>query len=55
MRTVNSSKYISGFNTLALAVAVDDGRIKNGDVVAMEAIGGGLVWGAALVKFGKPC
>ena len=40
---------------LALAVAVDDGRIKNGDVVAMEAIGGGLVWGAALVKFGKPC
>ena len=40
---------------LALAVAVDDGRIKNGDVLAMEAIGGGLVWGAALVKFGKPC
>jgi 3-oxoacyl-[acyl-carrier-protein] synthase-3 len=39
---------------LALAAAVDDGRIKNGDVVAMEAIGGGLVWGAALVKFGKP-
>jgi 3-oxoacyl-[acyl-carrier-protein] synthase-3 len=39
---------------LALAVAVDDGRIKNGDVVAMEAIGGGLVWGAALVKYGKP-
>ena len=32
---------------LALAVAVDDGRIKNGDVIAMEAIGGGLVWGAA--------
>ena len=40
---------------LALAAAVNDGRIKNGDVVAMEAIGGGLVWGAALVKFGKPC
>ena len=39
---------------LALAVAVEDGRIKNGDVIAMEAIGGGLVWGAALVKFGKP-
>jgi 3-oxoacyl-[acyl-carrier-protein] synthase-3 len=39
---------------LALAAAVDDGRIKNGDVVAMEAIGGGLVWGAALVKFGRP-
>ncbi len=39
---------------LALATAVEDGRIKNGDVLAMEAIGGGLVWGAALVKFGKP-
>jgi len=23
-------------------------------MVAMEAIGGGLVWGAALVKFGRP-
>ena len=39
---------------LALSVAVQDGRIKNGDVVAFEAIGGGLVWGAALVKFGRP-
>ena len=39
---------------LALATAVDDGRIKNGDILAMEAIGGGLVWGALLVKFGRP-
>ena len=39
---------------LALATAVDDGRIKNGDMLAMEAIGGGLVWGAMLVKFGRP-
>jgi len=39
---------------LALATAVDDGRVKNGDILAMEAIGGGLVWGAALVKFGRP-
>ena len=39
---------------LALASAVGDGRIGNGDMVAMEAIGGGLVWGAALVKFGRP-
>ncbi len=39
---------------LALATAVDDGRIKNGDMLAMEAIGGGLVWGALLVKFGRP-
>ena len=39
---------------LALATAVNDGRVKNGDVLAMEAIGGGLVWGATVVKFGIP-
>ena len=39
---------------LALADAVRDGRIKNGPVLALEAIGGGLVWGAALVKYGRP-
>lgn len=36
---------------LALAEAVQDGRIKRGDVVLMEAIGGGLSWGAALVRW----
>lgn len=39
---------------LALSVAVNDGRIKNGQVLAFEAIGGGLVWGAALVRYGRP-
>ena len=39
---------------LALATAVDDGRVQNGHVLALEAIGGGLVWGAALVKYGRP-
>ncbi|MEZ6021910.1 MAG: 3-oxoacyl-[acyl-carrier-protein] synthase III C-terminal domain-containing protein [Hyphomonadaceae bacterium] len=27
-----------------------DGRIKSGDLVLMEALGGGLTWGAALVR-----
>lgn len=36
---------------LALAEAVADGRIKPGDLVLMEAIGGGLTWGAALVRY----
>lgn len=36
---------------LALAEAVGDGRIKKGDLLLLEALGGGLVWGAALVRF----
>jgi 3-oxoacyl-[acyl-carrier-protein] synthase-3 len=36
---------------LALAEAVGDGRIKPGDLVLMEAMGGGLTWGAALVRW----
>jgi len=35
---------------LALDVASRDGRIKKGDLVLMEALGGGLTWGAALVR-----
>ena len=35
---------------LALDAAVRDGRIKPGDLVLMEALGGGLTWGAALVR-----
>ena len=36
---------------LALAEAVHDGRIKRGDLILMEAIGGGLTWGSALVRW----
>ena len=36
---------------LALAEATRDGRIGAGDLVLMEAIGGGLTWGAALARF----
>jgi len=39
---------------LALSAAVGDGRIRDGQVLAFEAIGGGLVWGAALVRYGRP-
>jgi len=39
---------------LALTEAVVDGRVKNGDLVLFEAIGGGLVWGAGLVRIGTP-
>ncbi|WP_298725546.1 beta-ketoacyl-ACP synthase III [uncultured Ferrovibrio sp.] len=36
---------------LALAEAVADGRIKQGQVVLMEAMGGGFTWGSALVRW----
>lgn len=36
---------------LALDTAVRDGRIKDGQLVLMEAMGGGLTWGAALVRW----
>ena len=35
---------------LALDVAVRDGRIKAGDLIVLEAMGGGFTWGASLVR-----
>lgn len=36
---------------LALDVAVRDGRVKKGQLILFEAIGGGMTWGSALVRF----
>lgn len=36
---------------LALAEAVKDGRIKDGQLVLLDAMGGGFTWGAALVRW----
>jgi 3-oxoacyl-[acyl-carrier-protein] synthase-3 len=36
---------------LALDEAVRDGRIKEGDLVMLEAMGGGFTWGSALVRW----
>jgi 3-oxoacyl-[acyl-carrier-protein] synthase III len=36
---------------LALDVAVKDGRIKRGDIVVLEAMGGGFTWGAAVLRY----
>ncbi len=36
---------------LALSVAIADGRIKPGDLVLLEAMGGGFTWGSALVRW----
>src|SRR6202035_2779925 len=36
---------------LALSVAVADGRIKKGNLILLEAMGGGFTWGATLVRW----
>ncbi len=36
---------------LALTVARDDGRIKQGDLVMIEAMGGGFTWASALIRW----
>ena len=36
---------------LALSTAVADGRIRRGDLLLMEGIGGGLAWGSALLRW----
>ncbi|TDJ44984.1 MAG: ketoacyl-ACP synthase III [Gammaproteobacteria bacterium] len=36
---------------MALDVAVRDGRVQRGDMVLLEAFGGGFTWGSALVRY----
>ena len=36
---------------LALDAAVKDGRIKRGDIIVLEAMGGGFTWGAAVLRY----
>jgi 3-oxoacyl-[acyl-carrier-protein] synthase-3 len=35
---------------LALDCAVRDGRIKAGDLIVLEAMGGGFTWGACVLR-----
>jgi len=36
---------------IALDEAVSEGRLKEGDLILMEAFGGGLTWASALVRW----
>ena len=36
---------------LALDAAVRDGRIQRGEILMLEAFGGGFTWGSALIKY----
>ena len=39
---------------LALDYAIADKKIKNGDLIGFQAIGGGLSWGSSIIRFGHP-
>ena len=41
----------SGSIPLALDIAVRDGRIKRGELLLLEAFGGGFTWGSALIRY----
>ena len=61
---VNKNKVISTVanhgNTSAasIPIAIDNaikrGKVKNGNILAFQAIGGGLSWGSLILKIGKP-
>lgn len=36
---------------LAFDIGIRDGRIKRGDIILMEAVGGGFTWGSALLRY----
>jgi len=38
-------------SAVALTEAVEEGRIKKGDIILMDAFGGGLTWGALVIKW----
>ena len=51
---VNVDRYgntSSGSIPLALADAVEDGRLKPGELVLMTGMGAGLTWGSALIEW----
>ncbi len=50
--TVDTHGNTSGASVpLALDTAVKDGRIKRGELLLLEAFGGGFTWGSALIRF----
>ena len=39
---------------LALENAINSNKILNGNLIGLHAIGGGLSWGASIIRIGKP-
>jgi 3-oxoacyl-[acyl-carrier-protein] synthase-3 len=43
-------QYVGGIIPLALDLGIRDGRLKPGELLLLEAFGGGFTWGSALVR-----
>jgi 3-oxoacyl-[acyl-carrier-protein] synthase III len=39
---------------LAMVEAIDDGRIRDGDIVLLAGFGAGMAWASAVIRFGRP-
>ena len=50
-RTMRPANTSAASVPLALDAAVRDGRIKRGDLIVLEAMGGGFTWGAAVIRY----
>jgi 3-oxoacyl-[acyl-carrier-protein] synthase-3 len=44
----------AGTIPIALTEAASSGALKHGDYVLLTAFGGGLTWGSAVIRWGKP-
>ena len=42
------------FSNQALENAINSNKILNGNLIGLHAIGGGLSWGASIIRIGKP-
>ena len=57
-KVVSTVKYHGNTSAASIPLALDyafsSNLIKNGNLIALQAIGGGLSWGSSIVRFGKP-
>ena len=57
-KTISTVRYHANTSAASIPLAVDWGlkekKIINGSLLALNAIGGGLSWGASIIKYGRP-
>ena len=57
-KVISTVKFHGNTSAASIPLALDYGflsnKIKDGELVGFQAIGGGLSWGASVIRFGKP-